>query len=113
MGKYKIKLIITFVSITVVFILLAVYFFRTYTPEGVLWKNGISSEEVVLVSKVDNQFRHYLYEKNGKIKGIITLQRKGRDLWSFYKQSYQQTIESSDIEIIKAFYPTYKDNHLK
>lgn len=113
MGKYKIKLIITFVSITVVFILLAVYFFRTYTPEGIIWKNGISSKEVMLISKENNQFHHYLYEKNGKIIGIITLQRKGRDLWSFYKQSYQQTIESSDIEIIKAFYPTYKDNHLK
>ncbi|PAD76253.1 hypothetical protein CHH67_12865 [Paenibacillus campinasensis] len=113
MKKYNTKFIITFVSITVVLVLLAVYFFRTYTPEGILWKNGISSKEVMLISKENYQFHHYLYEKNGEIKGIITLQKKGWNLWSLYNHAYQQKIESTDIEIIKASYPTYKDNHLE
>lgn len=94
-----------------VILYLSVQFYKSYIPSGILWNNGISSSDVMLVSKENSQFHHYLYEKNNELKGVITLQKKG-SFWSLYYHGtgfYLQE-ESPDVELVKTFYGSYKDN---
>lgn len=85
-------------------------FYKTYIPSGILWSNGVSRSEVKLVLEENSQFHHYLYEKNTKLKGVVTLQKRGKSkFWSLYHHeagAYPQA-GFSDVELVKTYYGTY------
>ncbi|MDQ6421351.1 hypothetical protein RB620_18145 [Paenibacillus sp. LHD-117] len=84
-------------------------------PLGILWRNGISESDVMLISTENNNFRHYLYIKDGKPAGVMTLQKREKyNFWSRYynTQDISTTNSTPNVTLIQSFHPLYKDNHL-
>lgn len=96
--------------------LTSTYLYRTYTTPGILWRLGISSSDIKLVSKDNRYFHHYLYEKDNERVGLLTLQRRGEsNLWSIYIKEealYLPARQASGGKIIRIFVPGYQNHTL-
>lgn len=106
--KWAISIIVV---LTILLGLTSTYLYRAYTTPGILWRQGISSSDIKLVSKDNRYFHHYLYEKDNELVGLLTLQRRGEsNLWSIYIQEealYLPAQQASGGKVIRIFVPGY------
>ncbi|WP_062108074.1 hypothetical protein [Bacillus niameyensis] len=98
---------------TFLILIISVLFYVKCIPSGILLLSGVHKNDVVLVSDSNKWFHHYLYEKDGKLAGILTIQRKGNSL--FWSKYYNSTIKTENkdgvrsIIVFKTSQPTIKN----
>lgn len=115
MIKRRIFYVLMTIVVILVIGLIVGYFYSKNFPTGILWRNGITNSDVILTLNTDNNFRHYLYTKEGNISGILTLQRREKSkLWSEYYNSQDLSIidDSPKTSLAKSSYPIYTDAQL-
>ncbi|MGG6313667.1 hypothetical protein [Paenibacillus macerans] len=109
------KWVIGLVALLIILGAVSILFYRNYTASGILWKNGISKNDIKLISTDNRYFHHYLYERNGELAGILTLQRRGEsDFWSEYineKGLYINKNNSPNLDVIRSISPTVIDHN--